>query len=106
MVRRVGTYAPLGEALALKRGIWRLTPMDLRNLGPRPSPCSAAARANLKACKPRSRGLWMQRSQRFQIKRTFSKRSQSTAEQCRQTIEYYDEKDPMPEEVQIAVADA
>ena len=26
-----------------------------------------------------------------------------TAEECRQTIEYYDEKDPMPEEVQIAV---
>ena len=29
-----------------------------------------------------------------------------TAEECRQTIEYYDENDPMPEEVQIAVADA
>jgi hypothetical protein len=29
-----------------------------------------------------------------------------TAEECRQTIEYYDEKDPMSEEVQIAIADA
>ena len=29
-----------------------------------------------------------------------------TAEECRQTLEFYDEKEPMPEEVRVAMADA
>jgi hypothetical protein len=29
-----------------------------------------------------------------------------TAEECRQALEFYDEKEPMPEEIRVAMADA